>query len=539
MNNTTTPLLSIQNLSVSFKADPHTIKAVKNISFDIFKGETVALVGESGSGKSVTAYSILQLLPYPKAFHPRGSIRWKNKELMGAKESALRSIRGNEIGMVFQEPMTSLNPLHTIENQINESLFLHGSYTKSMAKQRVLELLKLVHFRDPMNRLKAFPHELSGGERQRVMIAMALAHNPDLLIADEPTTALDVTIQAEILDLLKDLQAKLGMSILLITHDLDVVKMMAHRTLVMHNGSIVEEGKTNQLLKTPQDSYTKLLIASEPNGKAIPLDSHVYKETPLLKVRDLSVRFPLKVGLFGQTLKSYTAVDNVSLNLYQGETLGVVGESGSGKTSLALAILRLLKSKGLILFDSYNLQNLKGKDLRALRPYLQVVFQDPFSSLSPRLSIAQIIGEGLWTHKLAKSAEDAHTKILNALHDVGLDETFLWRYPHELSGGQRQRVAVARALILKPKIIILDEPTSALDRSIQAQLLNLLRDLQKDHKISYLFISHDLKVIKTISHRVLVLKDGNIMEQGQTSEIFEHPTSPYTKRLLRAANLTE
>ncbi len=529
------PLLSLQNLSVSFKTETDPIVAVKNISFDIYPKETVALVGESGSGKSVTAYSILQLLPYPKAFHPSGSILWKNEEIIGAPLPFLQSIRGNQIGMIFQEPMTSLNPLHTIEQQINESLFLHGTYTKETAKSRVLDLLRLVHLRSPEKRLNAYPYELSGGERQRVMIAMALAHNPQLLIADEPTTALDVTIQAEILELLKDLQDRLNMSILLITHDLDVVKKMAHRTCVMHQGKIVETGLTSELLKSPKNSYTKRLIAAEPKGKAVALPKDIYDVPPLLKAKELSVSFPLKKGFFGRVLESYTAVDKVNLFVQPGETLGIVGESGSGKSSLGFALLRLLKSTGKIWFESREIQDDGRKQLQALRPLIQIVFQDPYSSLSPRLSVSQIIGEGLWVHHLATTKQEADKKISQALLDVGLDETFLWRYPHELSGGQRQRVSLARALILKPKLIILDEPTSALDRSIQAQLLDLLRDLQSTHKISYIFISHDLKVIKSLSHRVLVLKGGKIVEEGPTDQIFHHPRSPYTKALLKAA----
>lgn len=531
-------LLSVKNLSVSFTGEHSDIQAVKNISFDVREQETVTLVGESGSGKSVTAYSILQLLPYPKAFHPSGSILWKGQELMKSSQHLLQSIRGNQIGMVFQEPMTSLNPLHTIEQQISESLFLHGDYTCEKAQKRVLELLHLVHLRSPEKRLSAYPHELSGGERQRVMIAMALAHKPKLLIADEPTTALDVTIQSEILDLLQDLQKRFKMSILLITHDLDVVKKMSHRTLVMHQGEIVEEGNTLSLLKTPKNSYTQNLIQAEPKGNALPLPQKIYKAPPILQAQNLTVSFPLKKGFLGRTLEAHTAVDHLNLFLQEGETLGIVGESGSGKSTLALALLRLLKSTGKISFQGQAIENFDRKQLQTLRPLLQIVFQDPYSSLSPRLSISQIIGEGLWVHNLASSQQEAQEKILRALQEVGLNETFLWRYPHELSGGQRQRISLARALILKPKIIILDEPTSALDRSIQAQLLDLLRDLQAQHKISYIFISHDLKVIRALSHRVLVLKDGKIVEEGPTNQIFSHPQSSYTQHLLKAASLT-
>ncbi|MBS0185177.1 MAG: ABC transporter ATP-binding protein [Proteobacteria bacterium] len=529
------PLLSLQNLSTSFKTETNPIAAVKNVSFDIYPQETVALVGESGSGKSVTAYSILQLLPYPKAFHPQGSILWKDQELIGAPLPLLQTIRGNQIGMIFQEPMTSLNPLHTIEQQINESLFLHGSYTRKTAQARVLELLHLVRLRQAEKRLNAYPFELSGGERQRVMIAMALAHNPQLLIADEPTTALDVTIQAEILELLKDLQHDLKMSILLITHDLDVVRKMAQRTCVMHQGEIIESGLTSQILKHPKKTYTQMLIAAEPKGKAVPLSKDAYTLAPLVKVQNLSVSFPLKKGFFGRVIESHTAVNKVSFFVNPGETLGIVGESGSGKSSLGFALLRLLKSEGKIWFDSEEIQDKGRQQLQALRPRLQIVFQDPYSSLSPRLSVSQIIGEGLWVHHLVKTEQEADEKILKALLEVGLDETFLWRYPHELSGGQRQRISLARALILKPKLIILDEPTSALDRSIQAQLLDLLKKLQSAHKISYIFISHDLKVIQSLSHRVLVLKEGKIVEEGTTTQIFHHPQTPYTQALLKAA----
>ncbi len=534
----TTPLLSIQDLSASFKADPKEIQAVQNLSFSIYPQETVAIVGESGSGKSVTAFSILKLLPYPKAFHPSGSIIWEEQDLLKASEPTLQRIRGNTIGMVFQEPMTSLNPLHTIEKQLTESLLLHGNYKKKEIPGRILELLHLVHLRDPEKRLKAYPHQLSGGERQRIMIAMAIANNPKLLIADEPTTALDVTIQAEILDLLKELQHRLKMAVLLISHDIDVVRYTAHRVLVMHHGKLVEEGTLPKIFTHPKENYTKHLIASEPKGLAIPLSVSLETSPPLLKAKNITVDFPIEKSFFGKILESYRALDNVSFHVQPGETLGIIGESGSGKTTLALSLLRFLKAQGDISFEGADLQNLSGKALLPFRRFLQVVFQDPFSSLNPRLSVSQIIAEGLKVYNLAKTKKEALTQVESILEKVGLDASYLWRYPHELSGGQRQRISLARALIINPKLLILDEPTSALDRSVQSQLLDLLKELQKEKQISYLFISHDLKVIQSIAHRVLVLQKGKIVEQGNTLSILKNPKDPYTQRLLKAAHFS-
>lgn len=534
----TTPLLSIQDLSVSFKADLQEIKAIENLSFSIYPQETVAIVGESGSGKSVTAFSILKLLPYPKAFHPSGSIIWEEQDLLKASERTLQSIRGNTIGMVFQEPMTSLNPLHTIEKQLTESLLLHGNYKKGEIPERILELLHLVHLRDPEKRLKSYPHQLSGGERQRIMIAMAIANNPKLLIADEPTTALDVTIQAEILDLLKELQQRLKMAILLISHDIEVVRYMAHRVLVMHHGKLVEEGVVPKIFTNPKDAYTKHLIASEPKGHAISLSPSLQKQPPLLKAKNITVDFPIQKNFYGKITETYRALNDISFHVQPGETLGIIGESGSGKTTLALALLRFLKAQGDISFEGVPLQNLSGKKLLPFRRFLQIVFQDPFSSLNPRLSVSQIVAEGLNVYNLAKTKKDALTQVTSILEKVGLDSSYLWRYPHELSGGQRQRISLARALIINPKLLILDEPTSALDRSVQAQLLELLKDIQKEKQISYLFISHDLKVIQSISHRVLVLQKGNIVEQGDTLSTLRTPKDPYTQRLLKAAHFS-
>lgn len=534
------PLLQVQNLSVSFKTDSKEISAVENLSFSLFPKETVAIVGESGSGKSVTAFSILRLLPYPKAFHPSGSIIWEGKDLLNVTEDTLQKIRGNTIGMVFQEPMTSLNPLHTIEKQLSESLLLHGNYKKRDIPHRILELLNLVHLRDPKKRLNAYPHQLSGGERQRIMIAMALANNPKLLIADEPTTALDVTIQAEILTLLKDLQQRLEMTVLLISHDIDVVRHTAHRVLVMNKGKLVEEGPLPQVFMHANNIYTKHLISSEPKGHAVPLSPSSQKCPPLLQTKHLTVDFPLQKSFFGKVLDSYRALDNVSLHIQPGETLGIIGESGSGKTTLALVLLRFLKAHGELFFNEIPpLHTLSGKKLLPYRRFVQVVFQDPYSSLNPRLSIFQIISEGLSVYKLAKTKEEFLQKVEDMLKQVGLDSSYLWRYPHELSGGQRQRISLARALIINPKLLILDEPTSALDRSVQSQLLNLLKDIQKEKNLSYLFISHDLKVIRSIAHRIIVLEKGKVVEEGHTLPLLKHPQHPYTQRLLKAALFAE
>ncbi len=520
-------ILEINDLSVDF----HGVPAVKHVSFDIQKGETVALVGESGSGKSVTALSILQLLPYPVATHPSGSVRVGGFESVGADNDALRTIRGSKVTMIFQEPMTSLNPLHRIEKQIGEILLVHKGIKLNVSRPQILELLNLVGLQKPEEKMRSFPHELSGGQRQRVMIAMALANEPDLLIADEPTTALDVTIQAQILELLSELQQKLGMAMLLITHDLGVVRRMAEKVCVMTEGEIVEKGKCGEVFDNPQHEYTRHLLAAEPKGNPIELDE---SSAVLLECDNMSVKFPLSKGFFFVN-KYLQAVDDVSLKVARGQTLGIVGESGSGKTTLGMAILRLVKSEGDILLESSNLQGLKSKDLRPYRRDMQIVFQDPYGSLSPRLSIHQIIAEGLLVHEKDKSEEERREAVARALEEVGLEANLQDRYPHEFSGGQRQRIAVARALILKPKLLVLDEPTSALDMSVQAQIVDLLRDLQRRHQLTYLFISHDLKVVRALSNHVIVMKDGLIVESGTSDQIFESPKTEYTRALISAA----
>ncbi|WP_298366973.1 ABC transporter ATP-binding protein [Azospirillum sp.] len=529
---TAAPLLSVTDLRVAFRASGGTVSAVKGVSFAIAKGETLALVGESGSGKSVTALSILQLLPYPMACHPAGSsIRFNGVEMVGADERTLRGVRGNRVAMIFQEPMTSLNPLHSIERQINETLFLHKGLSTNAARARTLELLRLVGLPDPEKRLSAYPHELSGGQRQRVMIAMALANEPDLLIADEPTTALDVTIQAQILELLKDLQRRFGMALLLITHDLGVVRKMADRVCVMNGGEIVEQAAVADLFIRPQHPYTQKLLSAEPRGNPLtPPDN----AAEVMAADQVKVHFPIKKGLLRRTVDHVRAVDGVSVSVRQGHTVGVVGESGSGKTTLGLALLRLHASAGAIRFDGTDIQDWSAKRLRPLRRQMQVVFQDPYGSLSPRLSVGQIIGEGLSIHKMGDHAE-RDRMVARALEEVGLDPACRDRYPHEFSGGQRQRVAIARALVLKPKFIVLDEPTSALDMSVQAQIVDLLRDIQARHNLAYLFISHDLRVVRALSSHVMVMKDGKVVEQGPTQRIFEEPREDYTRALLAAA----
>lgn len=526
------PLLSVKNLSVDFKASSHTVHAVKSVSFDILKGETIALVGESGSGKSVTALSIVQLLPYPLASHPNGSIKFKSKEIIGSPPGAIQSIRGNKIAMVFQEPMTSLNPLHTIEKQIGEILQIHKGLDKNLARIRSLELLELVGITDINRHLKSYPHELSGGQRQRVMIAMALANEPEILIADEPTTALDVTIQAQILELLENLQKKFGMSMLFITHDLSIVKKMANRVCVMNGGEIVESGKTEQVLKSPKHAYTKHLLSADFSNLS---PSPVNKSKNILYSKNLKVWFPLKSGLLRRTYNYIRAVDGINIEVHEGRTLGVVGESGSGKTTLGMALLRLISSDGMIKFNENRIDKITLKKMRPLRREMQIVFQDPYGSLSPRMSISQIIEEGLKIHKIGNTDSDRNDLIIQSMEEVGLDPTSRYRYPHEFSGGQRQRIAIARAIALKPKFIVLDEPTSALDRSVQVQIINLLINLQIKHKIAYLFISHDLKVIRAISDEVIVMRNGKVVEQGPSDNIFDHPKKPYTKALMAAA----
>ena len=526
------PLLSIKDLEVDFSTPGGVVHAVRNVSFDIAKGETIALVGESGSGKSVTALSILQLLPYPVARHPGGSVKFEGEEMMGAPQDKLRAIRGNDIAIIFQEPMTSLNPLHSVEKQINEVLFIHKGLGRDAARVRTLELLKLVGLADAEKRLTAFPHELSGGQRQRVMIAMALANEPKLLIADEPTTALDVTIQAQILELLRDLQIQFGMSMLFITHDLGIVQKMAQRVCVMNQGEIVETGPTQRIFDAPQHSYTQHLLSAEPSGAALEPAADAPR---IMHSQDLKVYFPIKTGLMRRTTDYIRAVDGITIDVREGQTVGVVGESGSGKTTLGLALLRLISSDGPIEFDGTQLDDLRSKQLRPLRREMQIVFQDPYGSLSPRMSIAQIIEEGLKVHKIGDTAAERDTMIAQAMEEVGLDPASRHRYPHEFSGGQRQRVAIARAVVLKPKFIVLDEPTSALDRSVQAQIIDLLRDLQAKHKLAYLFISHDLKVVRAISDQVIVMRDGKVVEQGPAVQIFDQPQEDYTKALMAAA----
>jgi len=526
------PLLQVNDLHVSFGHGDKQTDAVRGVSFHIDKGETLALVGESGSGKSVTALSIMQLLPYPTAHHPKGEIVFDGEPVIGAPEERLLRLRGNRVAMIFQEPLTSLNPLHSIEKQISEALFLHKKITKSAARERVIELLKLVGLEEAIGRLDAYPHEFSGGQQQRIMIAMALANDPDLLIADEPTTALDVTVQAQVLELLQDIQRKLGMAILFITHDLNIVRRIADRVLVMHDGEVPESGPVKQVFTQPGDDYTRHLLSSEPKGEA-PLLSGTAPE--IIHADNIKVWFPVKKGLLRRTVGFVKAVDGISLQVREGETLGIIGESGSGKSTLGRALLRLETSEGALQFMHRPLQGLKRKQLRPLRREMQIVFQDPYGSLNPRLSIRQIIEEGLLVHKLADTAEQRLDLIATALHEVDLERDVMSRYPHEFSGGQRQRIAIARALILKPKLIVLDEPTSALDLSVQAQIVELLRDLQVKHKLAYIFISHDLKVVRAVSHKIIVMRQGRVVEAGTTSEIVEHPGQPYTQALMTAA----
>jgi microcin C transport system ATP-binding protein len=525
-------LVSVDDLSVDFRAGDKVTHAVKNVSFDIGHGETVALVGESGSGKTVTALSILQLLPYPSASHPSGSIRFKGENLLALPPDGLRHVRGNQISMIFQEPMTSLNPLHTIEQQIAEVLRIHMGMTGQKARDRVIELLTKVGIEDPRGRLPSYPHQLSGGQRQRVMIAMALANEPDLLIADEPTTALDVTIQAQILELLLELKAEFNMAMLLITHDLGIVRKMADRVCVMHSGEIVERGATHDIFAHPKNDYTKHLIASEPKGSPPAVNP---RAKTILKTDDLKVWFPIKRGFLRKTVGYIKAVDGIDVDVKEGQTLGVVGESGSGKTTLGLAILRLISSQGPIVYLGDRIDGYDSKQMRPLRKELQIVFQDPYGSLSPRMSIGQIIEEGLSIQNPGLTQTEREDRVGRALKEVGLDATLRDRYPHEFSGGQRQRIAIARALVLEPKLLILDEPTSALDVSVQAQIVDLLRDLQQRHKLAYLFISHDLKVVRALANSIIVLRHGKVVEQGPARTVFAKPKTDYTKALLAAA----
>ncbi len=524
--------VDIKNLSVDFRSAGRTVHAVKNASLSIDAGETVALVGESGSGKSVTALSILQLLPYPMASHPSGSIIVDGMEVVGAPHTAMRKIRGNRVSMIFQEPMTSLNPLHTIEKQINEVLFLHQGMNKSEARARTIDLLSLVGLPNVESRIHSYPHQLSGGQRQRVMIAMALANNPRLLIADEPTTALDVTIQAQILRLLRKLQDDLGMAMLLITHDLGIVRKMAKRVCVMKGGEIVESGETEQVFERPDRDYTRMLIDAEPKG----MPNQARADAPvILSGKNLRVYFPIQKGLLRRTVGYVKAVDDISVDVREGQTVGVVGESGSGKTTLGLGLLRLIGSTGEIAFLGKPIQGLNFGALRPLRREMQIVFQDPFGSLSPRLSVGQIVEEGLLVHTKIRDYDERRAVIGSALEEVGIDSGDQDRYPHEFSGGQRQRIAIARAIVLKPRLVVLDEPTSALDMSVQAQIVDLLRDLQRKHRLAYIFISHDLKVVRAMADEVIVMRDGRVVESGPTERIFDQPQTDYTKALMAAA----
>jgi microcin C transport system ATP-binding protein len=526
------PLLSIRDLSVAFAQGGRETLAVDRVSFDIGRGETMALVGESGSGKSVTALSILKLLPYPSARHPSGEIHFKDQELLRLSERDMRRVRGDDITIIFQEPMTSLNPLHTIEKQIGEILLLHRGLTGEAARARTVEVLGQVGIPDPQSRLKAYPHQLSGGQRQRVMIAMALANEPDLLIADEPTTALDVTVQAQIIALLKDIQQRLGMSLLFITHDLGIVRKIAQRVCVMKEGHIVEQGDVERVFTAPEHPYTRALLAAEPKPDPAPPQPAA---PMVLQAVDLKVWFPIKRGVLRKVVGHIKAVDGVSVALRRGETLGVVGESGSGKTTLGLALLRLISSEGPIIFMGNPLQGLKFKQMRPFRRDMQIVFQDPYGSLSPRLSVADIIAEGLNVHQPDMPERERDERVVRALTDVGLNPDTRFRFPHEFSGGQRQRIAVARAIVLEPTFIVLDEPTSALDMLIQSQMVDLFRDLQKRRNLTYLFISHDLRVVAALASRLLVMRAGKVVETGNAAELFQKPKTDYTRALFAAA----
>jgi microcin C transport system ATP-binding protein len=525
-------ILSVTDLSIAFGTGSREVLAVDRVSFDIAKGETLALVGESGSGKSATALSVMKLLPYPAAHHPSGSIVFKGQDLMKMSESDIRHVRGNDITIIFQEPMTSLNPLHTIEKQIGEIVLLHQGLTGKTARARIIELLDQVGIPDPAGRLKSYPHQMSGGQRQRVMIAMALANEPDLLIADEPTTALDVTVQAQILKLLKDIQKRLGMSMLFITHDLGIVRKLADRVCVMQKGKIVEHGPVESVFTAPEHPYTRALLAAEP--KPDPASPH--PDAPVVVSTDnLKVWFPVKRGVLRKVVGHIKAVDGITIQVRKGETLGVVGESGSGKTTLGLAILRLISSEGPVVFMGDTIQGLKFKEMRPYRRNMQIVFQDPYGSLSPRMSVSDIIEEGLKVHHPHLSRREREDRVVAALTETGLDAGTRFRYPHEFSGGQRQRIAVARALVLEPTFIMLDEPTSALDMIIQAQMVDLLRNLQKKRDLTYMFISHDLRVVAALASRLLVLRYGKMVEEGAAADLFKNPKSDYTRALFAAA----
>ncbi len=526
------PILTVRDLSVAFTQGGRTTLAVDRVSFEIAKGETLALVGESGSGKSVSALSILKLLPYPPASHPSGEIRFKGEDLLDQDERDLRRVRGNDITMIFQEPMTSLNPLHSIERQIGEILEIHRGLTGAAQRKRILELLDQVGVRDAESRLGAYPHQLSGGQRQRVMIAMALANDPELLIADEPTTALDVTVQAQILELLGRLQKERGMAMLFITHDLTIVRKISNRVCVMQAGKVVETGATADVFADPRHEYTKHLLAAEPKGKPPATDDSA---PVVMEGDDIKVWFPIKRGLMRKTVGHVKAVDGIDVTLREGQTLGIVGESGSGKTTLGLALARLIPSQGAITFAGKRLDGLTFRQMRPLRNEIQIVFQDPFGSLSPRMSVAEIVAEGLAVHEPQLTAAERDERVCDALKEVGLDPETRHRYPHEFSGGQRQRIAIARAIVLKPRFIMLDEPTSALDMSVQAQVVDLLRGLQEKHRLAYLFISHDLRVVRALANEVIVMRNGHVVEHGPAGQIFESPRTDYTKALMAAA----
>ncbi|MBY6117066.1 ABC transporter ATP-binding protein [Mameliella alba] len=522
-------LLQVRDLKVSFRQDGKAVAAVKGVSFEVRKGETVALVGESGSGKSVTALSTVSLLG--ESAQVEGSVLYNGAEMIGAPEKRLRDVRGNDISFIFQEPMTSLNPLHTLEKQIRESLELHQGLTGSAARTRIIDLLTKVGIRDPETRLGSYPHQLSGGQRQRVMIAMALANGPDLLIADEPTTALDVTIQAQILELLTELKEAEDMSLLFITHDLGIVRRIADRVCVMKNGEIVEQGKTSEIFDAPKHPYTQMLLSAESTGSPEPVDDGAEL---IAKTDNLKIWFPIQRGLMKRTVGYVKAVNDATIAVRAGETVGIVGESGSGKTTLALAIMRLIKSEGGITYRGQDVNAWSTKRLRKLRSEMQIVFQDPYGSLSPRMTCEQIIAEGLEVHG-APDGRPHRELVAEVMAEVGLDPRMMHRYPHEFSGGQRQRIAIARAMVLRPRLVVLDEPTSALDMTVQVQIVNLLRELQRKYDLAYLFISHDLKVVRAMSHKVIVMKQGDVVEYGTAQEIFEAPQTDYTQTLLAAA----
>ena len=525
-------LLKVKDLSVTFKTPQEDFAAVKTISFELNRGETLALVGESGSGKSVSASAIMQLTPANGHFAKQSSILLEGEELIGKDENFMRTVRGNKIGMIFQEPLTALNPLHTIERQISESLFLHQKISKTAARDRVIELLKLVGLDNLTSRLDAYPHQLSGGQRQRVMIAMALANEPELLIADEPTTALDVTVQAQVLELLQELKERMNMALLIITHDLTIVEKMADKVCVMQKGECVESGPCKEIFRSPNHEYTKMLLNAQPKGHAVDADD----DAPILmKGVNMKIHFPKSKGFFGNVSQWVKAVDGIDVSAKRGQTIGIVGESGSGKSTLGAGLIRLIASNGEITFDGARLDGLKRRSLLKYRNDMQIVFQDPFGSLSPRMSVSQIIGEGLEIHRKDLDKNAREDLIVKALEEVDMDPKTRHRYPHEFSGGQRQRIAIARALVLKPKFIVLDEPTSALDVSVQAQIVDLLRSLQEKYKISYMFISHDLRVVKAMAHDLIVMKDGHVVEAGRANDIFENPQEEYTKNLLEAA----